>query len=584
MEDSNINPKLLYGDLLCYYLEAVGIKYAFGIPGGAIVPFYDALARSRRRNGIKHILVRNEMQAAFAAQGYYSETGKLALAIGTSGPGATNMITGVAAAYNKEIPLIAITAQARMEVFGKDVMQETSDVYINSVGMFGFCTRYNTLVSHIDQVETKILAAIIAAYNSPQGPVHLSFPRNLLETPLSEKSLKNLTTNLAEVNFEKYSENKNFIDVNSIDPLLQLIKNKKKFVLMVGFKCANAVKEILELSDLLNLNVITTPTGKDNFPNNHPRYYGCVGFAGHASAKHALEKPDVDYVVLMGETFNELNYGGLSPHLFQHKIIHIDDCEQHFRTTPDAAMHIWGSIPTIIGYLNQFIKKEGYEIPHRHEHPSPSGLSPHIHLDNKEAFYDESKVIPYLPQRLMYDLVKLLPPNAYYMADAGNSFLWIIHYLFPPEVDCLYIPLNWSAMGSPFGYALGFKITNPDRPAVVVTGDGACLMCGGEISTAVQEKLPIIYIVLNDQALGMIYHGQRLSNAESISTKLSFVNYATFGESMGAIGKVITNTTDLEKIDFENILKGDRPLVLDVRVDLEQVPPLASRIKALNLA
>lgn len=574
--------KLLYGDLLCYYLEAVGVKYAFGIPGGAIESLYNALARSQRRGGLKHVLVRNEMQAGFAAQGYYSQTGMLAVALGTSGPGATNMITGIAAAYNKEIPLIAITAQARLEVFGKDVMQETSDVNISSVGMFEFCTRYNSLISHVDQIETKILAAITAAYNKPQGPVHLSIPRNLLDIPLSEKALKTLTTNVDKINFKPIASEKNFMEIDALNPLLKMIREKKKMVLMVGVNCSRATKEILELANLLNLHVITTPTGKDNFPSNHPNYYGAIGFAGHSSAKHLLENPDLEYIILVGETLNEINSGGMSPHLFKNKIIHIDDCEQHFGTTPDAAMHIWGSIPLVLERLNHSIKNEGIELHKKQTQALPS-ISPHIHLDNKEAFYNESKSSPYLPQRLMYDLVALLPSNTFYMADAGNSFLWVIHYLFPKQENSLYIPLNWSAMGSPLGYAIGFKIANRDRPAVVITGDGACLMCGGEISAAVQEKLPIIFIILNDHSLGMIHHGQMLAKAEQIGTDLSTVNFSLLGEAMGAIGKIIKSVKDLEQIDFEKILKGDRPLVLDIHVDPDQVPPIAARVQALNI-
>ena len=171
------------GDLLVAYLEQLSVDYVFGIPGGAIEPLYNALARSARRNGPRAITARHETGAVFMADGYARQTGKIGVCCGTTGPGTTNLITGVASAYENQIPMLVITPQTAMQDFGRSAFQESSCTGINTVGMLQFCTRYNTLVSHAKQFEHKLMTAIMTAHYSPNGPVHLSIPLDVLRAP-----------------------------------------------------------------------------------------------------------------------------------------------------------------------------------------------------------------------------------------------------------------------------------------------------------------------------------------------------------------------------------------------------------------
>ncbi|HEX2245496.1 MAG TPA: thiamine pyrophosphate-binding protein [Gammaproteobacteria bacterium] len=177
--------KVELGDLLVAYLEQLNIDYVFGIPGGAIEPLYNALARSRRRGGPRPIVPRHETGAIFMADGYYRQTGKLGVCCATTGPGATNLITGAASAYENHIPILIITAQTALVNFGRGAFQESSCTGINTVGMFQYCTRYNTLVSHVEQFEHKLTAAVTSAFQSPGGPAHLSIPLDVLCSPLA---------------------------------------------------------------------------------------------------------------------------------------------------------------------------------------------------------------------------------------------------------------------------------------------------------------------------------------------------------------------------------------------------------------
>jgi len=177
-----IVPPQTVADLLVGYLEQCGIEYIFGVPGGAIEPLYNALARSRRRGGIRHILARHETGAAFMADGYAPETGKIGVCCATSGPGATNLITGVACAYDNNIPLLAITGQPALPSFGKNPLQESSCTGINTLAMFRHCTRYNSLVSHPLQMEAKLISALQSAIRAP-GPSHLTVPVDVFRSP-----------------------------------------------------------------------------------------------------------------------------------------------------------------------------------------------------------------------------------------------------------------------------------------------------------------------------------------------------------------------------------------------------------------
>jgi len=209
------------GDLLVGYLEQLDVKYVFGVPGGAIEPLFNALARSERRDGPKMITARHETGAAFMAEGYTRQTGKIGVCCATTGPGATNLITGIASAYEDQIPMLVITAQTALANFGKGALQESSCTGVNTVAMFEHCTRYNTLVSHIDQFEQKLVTAIMTAHHSPNGPVHLSVPLDILRSlspiPRPSFNLANLVT--------RYS----LIDLNSTDQFCKIMQTAKKW-------------------------------------------------------------------------------------------------------------------------------------------------------------------------------------------------------------------------------------------------------------------------------------------------------------------------------------------------------------------
>ena len=248
-------------DLLVAYLEQLGIEFVFGIPGGAIEPLYNALARSERRGGIRHILARHEAGAAFMADGYARETGKIGVCIATSGPGATNLITAVATAYDNNIPMLVITGQPALPSFGKHPLQESACTGINVLGMFRHCTRYNSLVSHAQQLESKLVTALQRATRSPRGPVHLTVPVDVFRAPstLPGQPLK------PAYDLQALLRPSSLVDDDAVEHLRTMLSEARNVVLLIGGWAGEGIDSILQFAALKGATFVTTPDGKKRF-------------------------------------------------------------------------------------------------------------------------------------------------------------------------------------------------------------------------------------------------------------------------------------------------------------------------------
>jgi len=294
-------------DLIISYLEQFGIEYVFSVPGGPLGPLYDALARSETRGGPRTILARHEVGGAFMADGYARETGKIGVCCATTGPGATNLITGVASAHTDHIPLIVITAQTMLPDFGLGAFQESSADVTDIVGMFEHCTRYNTLVTHADQLEKKLAAAFTIALQPPKGPAHLSVPVDILRSPKSGQiafpNLQRLLTKPASG-----------VDFVALEKLCQELNNvlsqNRQVVLLIGHDCAGATEEIIKFAELIGALIVTTQRGKSWINPYHPLARGVFGFAGHKTARNALTDESVDLILAVGTNLNEWSTSG----------------------------------------------------------------------------------------------------------------------------------------------------------------------------------------------------------------------------------------------------------------------------------
>ncbi|HKP97996.1 MAG TPA: thiamine pyrophosphate-binding protein [Fibrobacteria bacterium] len=575
-------------------LEKAGVEYVFGVPGGAVEPLFNAMARSARRGGLRPVIARHESGAAFMADGYARETGKLGVCLATSGPGATNMITGIACAYGGGVPLLALTGQPALASFGKGALQESSCTGVDIVGMFGHCTRYNSLVSHIDQVETKVVAAILHALRKPSGPAHLSIPVDVLRGLLVPR---NAGSDLPALLRDRPS----LLDERTVAALDAELASAARIVFLIGDGAAEAVDAIMTLVNLTGALFITAPDAKGLINPFHEAYRGVFGFGGHASAEGAL-KADPDLVVAFGTGFGELASNGWCKSLLNNRLIHVDESEENLIRSPMAKLHVRGRIRAV---CDRIIAARQPSIGEpTHGTPYGAGL-PHgygVALQASEKYHSDAA--PIKPQRLMKELSKRFPPTARFLADTGNSMIWAAHYLQPwgrrglghrmksigyvegerrsGTSSWLRIALEFAPMGWAIGAAIGAARANPRRPVVCITGDGSYLMSGQELTTAAEEGLPVIFVILNDHAYGMVMHGQRLAGAEPIAFDLPKIDFRAMAGAMGVPGHVIESPADFDRIDFPAMLSRPGPTLLDVRVDREEVPPMILRLKTLG--
>lgn len=577
-------------DLILQYLENIGVDYIFGVPGGAIEPFYNAAARSSRRGGPRIIGARHETDAAYMADGYQRETGKLGVCVATSGPGATNMITGVACAYDNHVPLLVITGQPAIHSFGRGALQESSCTGIDIIGMMEHCTRYNSLVSHPDQVVPKLTNAIAAAKRFPAGPSHLSFPVDIMRSELNEKPVfYDLSRHLSAQN--------NSCDETAILECFELLNNKNQPLFFIGRDAEGAINNIMRLVEICNALFITTPDAKGLIDVRHKSFRGVFGLGGHASAMLLLQHHK-SYIFAFGAGFGEFSSATWSPALMNDRLVHIDQNPEHLAQTPMSALHVEGNIYHTSQRLIEHFSHRKSEV--RIETGFYKDINPAVILDSVNEFFSEEK--PIKPQRLMKELSERFPAKTRFVADAGNSMMWAPHYLQPdtrnanrkgdsvlpyktlyrrPE-NWLRMALNFAPMGWAIGASIGMARADTRSPVVCITGDGAYLMCGQEITVAVQEQLPVIFVILNDSVYGMVMHGQRLSGGEQFGFQLPAVDFSQQAEAIGVESLIIESPEDFDKLP-ENCFRQRRaPMILDVRIDREQVPPMTMRLQALG--
>ncbi len=550
-------------DLIIDYLSQLSVDYVFGIPGGAIEPLYNALARSQRSGGPQPIVARHEAGAAFMADGYARESGKLGVCCATTGPGTTNLITGVACAYSDSTPMLVITAQTSIATFGRGALQESSSTGIDTVAMLEHCTRFSTLVSHADQLPYKLLTAITYAFGNTPGPVHLSIPVDILRAPVNQKPNIRQLVSLQNQIIQP--------DPNSIKQLATLLKNTKKAVFVLGKGAQDAVPEILAFAEQKNWPLVTTPMGKGLVSSYHPLFKGVFGWGGHQSAVDALKLKQADLIIAVGTVLDEGGTCGWDQEtIFSERLIHIDANSSHLSRSPMAQMHIHAT-PKLV--FEGLIKKHKFSKKSQLVSPKTSGFPQQVSLLNKNRCHLVAEKIK--PQFLIWHLCQQLPDNTSVVTDSGNCFLWGIHY-WMHRAQAKYKNLFLIDMG------IGAALADRNTPRICLTGDGSMLMNGNEITVAQQHGLNVIFIILNDHALGMVKHGQRQAKAEAIGFDLPKINFAQFANTMGIVGYRIESVNDLVDLDLQELLAINGPVVLDIVIDGEETPPMDMRLKVLG--
>lgn len=555
-----------------YLIDALGdagVPYIFGVIGGAVFPLFTATVG--RRTQI--IMAKHEAGAAFMADGYARVSGKLGACISTSGPGATNLITGVVSAYADSIPLIVITGQVATKSFGKGASQEASAEGVNIVDVFKPLTRYSTLVFKSDRLPDVWEKALRSAMGGRPGPVHLNFPADVQEHLVPIRAWTRPSP--ARVHTHDREAIK--------QAALYLLRARRPAILAGhGAIMAEASELIRLIAEMLDIPVASTPKGKGIFPEDHRLSLGPFGYSGSSLAEWYLLESGVDVLFAVATSLGEWQTIGWDPRLQPSEALlqlDIDPYEigKNYRVT----------VP-LLGDAKAVLTELWYEIRRQRDNYSYAGNGRRRRLQpppQSPRFLDEaalvSDAVPIKPQRLIRDLQEALPRDALVFVDGGANRSWAIHYWQTFYPRTFFCATGMASMGFGVAAPIGGKFAAPERVVVSITGDGGFLMNGMEVSTAVHYNRQVIWVVLNDGGYGMIYHGLRMMKRPVVASRFPRVDCAKIAEGLGAIGLRVRKPGEISPELIGRIVATGRPTVIDVEIDPDEVAPFGSRVATL---
>lgn len=565
--------KSTVADMLLAYLADQNVEHFFGVPGLPLAPIFQSCKRDPR---VKLIITKHEEGAAFMADGYARVKNGLGACFSTSGPGATNLVTGVASSYCDNVPVLVLTGQVHTASYGKGTFQDSTKKGIDSVAMFDGMTKQSTMVISRYRAGDEIREALRVALTGKQGPVHLSIPRDILEASVEEEFQGHAA-------FQPPLE---YFDRQRVIEAAESITGARNPVILVGSGAvrSGACGEIRELAEMLSIPVATTPKAKGAFPEDHPLSLGCLGLAGSPLAEHYVKSGEIDVLLVIGSSLSQVSTSSWDPRLAPTKsLIHVNIDATEIGKNYKVNIPLVGDATTVVNELSFRVLRylgQAEETIRRREQDIVR-LRREIGLFT-EADKMNSESVPIKPQRLMRDLQEALPEDALLFTDTGNCLLWAGHYLTMRRPGAFFSEYGLLSMGYGMAAPIGGKLAAPERPVIALAGDGAFLMNGMEVATAVNYDVPVVWIILNNARLGLIHVLQKgvLGDNEQI-TPFRRVDCAKVAEGLGAAAFRIDRPGDLTRILPEALALG-RPVVIDCIVDEEEVPPIKTFVEGLK--
>jgi acetolactate synthase-1/2/3 large subunit len=537
--------RMLGSDAVLRALEHEGVSVAFGIPGGAILPLYDAFARG---SSVRHVLARHEQGAGHMAEGYARASGDVGVAIATSGPGATNLVTPIADAWMDSTPLVCITGQVRSGLIGTDAFQE-----IDATGITMPIVKHSWLVQDVEELPSVLKAAFHVARTGRQGPVLVDIAKDAQE---------------AEFEFA-YPDDVDLpgwkpplrVDDHAVRAAAQAILGAERPIVYAGGGVLNgdACAELRALVDAARLPAVVTLMGKGCLPDSHPLNYGAPGMHGSKYANWALNKADL--VIAVGARFDDRVTGKLSAFAPDAKVVHFDVDAAEVGKIRNA------DIP-VVGPLKQALARLAATL-------TPGGHEPWLRqLDEWRARFPyrytrETGTLK--PQTVVETLRDLTAgrEDVVWTTGVGQHQMWAMQYLVCDRPRSFVTSGGLGTMGYGVPAAIGAKAARPDATVVCIDGDGCFQMTSQELATAALERLPIVVVIVNNGWLGMVRQWQELFYDERYSeTHLTHQvpDYAQLAEAYGCAGFTVDSDDDLESTLAAALASG-RTAVVDARCD-----------------
>lgn len=520
-------------------LKEQGVDTVFGYPGGAILNVYDELYK--HRNEIRHILTSHEQGASHAADGYARATGKVGVCFATSGPGATNLVTGIATAYMDSIPIVAITCNVGVSLLGKDSFQE-----IDIAGITMPITKYSFIVKDVTKLADTIRKAFRIARTGRPGPVLVDIPKDVTAA----------VTEYQKEELGKYIPDQPHMNEEEIGRVMSMLEASEKPYVFVGGGAvlSGASGEVKGFVEKLDAPVTDSLMGKGAFPGTDPRYTGMLGMHGTKTSNYGVS--ECDLLVVIGARFSDRVTGNTETFAKNAKVIQIDIDPAEINKNIIVTEELIGDVKEVLKILNKRLKQQ--------RHPD---------WMEKIRSYKEKYPLKYHPDALtgpfiVEEIYRQTKGDALIVTEVGQHQMWAAQYYKYTKPRTLLTSGGLGTMGYGLGASLGAKTGCPDKTVVNIAGDGCFRMNMNEVATAARHDIPVIQVVINNHVLGMVRQWQDLFYDERYSATVlrDAVDFVKLAEAMGAEG-IRAESQEQFREGFARALELNKPVVIDCQID-----------------
>ncbi|MBA1336943.1 MAG: Acetolactate synthase large subunit [Firmicutes bacterium] len=537
--------------ILLECIREQGVDTIFGYPGGAVINIYDELYK--QRNVLRHIRTSHEQGAVYAADGYARATGKVGVCLATSGPGATNLVTGIATAFMDSIPIVAITGNVPLSLLGKDSFQE-----VDIMGITMPITKHNFIVKDISNLADTVRSAFEIAKSGRPGPVLINIPKDITAHITEYKRITHKDRKVKDIP----------ISPDSIAQAADLINMSKRPFIYAGggVGCSGAADELVEFAEMLDAPTGCSLMGLGCFPGTHRLFTGMIGM--HGTMASNLTATNCDLLIAVGARFSDRVVSNVKRFAPNAKIVQIDIDPTEISKNIEIDCHIMGDVKKVLSQLNSHVKRVireewvdqviGWKQQYPLKYKRDGGLK---------------------PQYIMEKIYELTKGEAIITTEVGQNQIWAAQYYKYTRPRTYISSGGLGTMGYGLGASIGAQVGMPHKRVINIAGDGSFLMNCNELATVVENNLPIIVVVLNNHALGMVYQWQDMFYGSRYScTQLnSPVNFVKLADAFCAVGLTITKEEEVESV-LSRALELDGPVVINCEISRDEkvfpmVPP-----------
>jgi acetolactate synthase I/II/III large subunit len=542
--------KLTGIEIFFMVLKEEGVDTIFGYPGAAVIDIYDALVKT----DFKHILVRHEQGAVHAADGYARASGKVGVCLVTSGPGATNTVSGIATAHADSIPLVVFTGQVPTGLIGNDAFQE-----VDIVGITRPCTKHNYLVTKIEDLAGTIREAFHIARSGRPGPVLVDLPKDMMSSKTELKAARSVKLKSYQPNYKP--------NARQLGKVVALIKKAKRPLILAGggVILSKGAEELRKFAEAIASPVTTTLMGLGAFPTNTPKWLGMIGM--HGTYRANMASANCDLMIAVGVRFDDRVTGKIDAFAPQAKIVHIDIDPTSIRKNISVTIPVVGDCRETLNMLNELVAAQVESV----FNGSRGAWFDQIEewKSTKKLDFQQKDVIK--PQYVIETLYRLTKGEAIITTEVGQNQMWAAQYYHFDRPNCFISSGGLGCMGFGLPAAIGAQIACPDRLVVDIAGDGSIQMNIQELATAVQYGLPVKVVILNNQYLGMVRQWQELFYDKCYAgTCMEHApDFLKLAEAYGALGLRATRPEEVEAVLREG-LSARRTVVMEFKVEREE--------------